>query len=285
MDLQALVSDLGGLAATHELYSAGATRWLLGEAVRTGQLTRVRQGWYCLPTTPEPLLSAARVGGRLGCVAAAKVFGLDVRGMPCLHVCVAPHDSRLRSQGDASRRLGEDRRDTVLHWGGRTRGGTRFTESPMGCLITMARCQSPERVVAAADSAIRRGLFTRREWLSAIDGLPPRLRLLLSEADGIAESITESVTLFRLRRLGLQLRQQVAIPGVGRVDFVLGELLIIEVDGRSFHIDRFDEDRQRDARLSIRGYRVLRFSYRQVFEQWGEVKAAILAATGRGDHH
>jgi very-short-patch-repair endonuclease len=148
----------------------------------------------------------------------------------------------------------------------------------------MATCQSPERVVAAADSAIRAGIITQRQWVAALRPLPLRLRLLLEEADGVAESITESVARFRLRRLGINLRQQVSVRGVGHVDFVIGGSLVIEVDGRAFHIDRFEEDRQRDALLSIRGYRVLRFSYRQVFERWGEVKGAILAASARGDH-
>ena len=285
MQLEAMVHGLGGLAATHELYAAGASRWALSSAARTGRLIRVRQGWYCLPDTAEPFVRAVRVGGRLGCVAAAHQHGLDVRGTPRLHVCVSSHESRLRNDRDKSRRLRDDRGDTVVHWGDRSRGGTRFAESALACLVTMARCQSPERVVAAANSAIRRRMMTRREWIDAIRDLPPRLRLLLSEADGVAESITESVALFRLRRLGLQLAQQVAIRGVGDVDFVLGERLVIEMDGRRYHVDKFEEDRRRDARLSILGYRVLRFSYRQVFENWGEVKAAILAATARGDHH
>ena len=258
---------------------------MLSYATRAGRLVRVRQGWYCLPDTPAPLMRAARVGGRLGCVAAAKEHGLDVRGVPRLHVCVGAHQSRLRSEHDKALRLRDDRSsDTVVHWGRRSDGGTRFRESPLACLVTMSRCQSPERVVAAADSAIRNRVFTRRQWLIAIKPLPLRLRTLLREADGVAESITESVVLFRLRRLGIRPRQQVSVRGVGDVDFVVGERLVIEVDGRKYHVDKFEDDRRRDARLSIRGYRVLRFSYRQVFERWGEVKAAILASTARGDH-
>jgi very-short-patch-repair endonuclease len=150
----------------------------------------------------------------------------------------------------------------------------------------MARCQSPERVFAAADSALRTRLLTRRQWRRAIRALPLRLQALLDDADGVAESITESVALFRLRRLGLHPRQQVAIAGVGTVDFLLGDRLVIEVDGRAFHNDenRFENDRRRDARLSARGYRVLRFSYTQVFERWSEVRAAILGALARCDH-
>ena len=285
MHIETTVNQLGGLAATHELLAAGATRWMLAKAARTGRLLRVRQGWYCLPDTPDPLVRAVRVGGRLGCVAAAHFHGLHVRGRPRTHVCVPRHDARLRTETDRTVRLSDQNlTNTVVHWGVTTSGGTRFAESPLGCLLTMARCQSPERTVAAADSAIRSRKITRRQWQAGIQSLPPKLRDLLDEANGVAESITESVALFRLHRLGLRLRQQVQIPGVGRVDALLGEHLVIELDGREFHADRFEEDRRRDALLSIRGYRVLRFNYRQVFERWGEVRAAILAATARGDH-
>lgn len=285
MDLHHEIRARGGSAATHELYTAGATRAMLAHAVRTGRLVRARQGWYCLPDAPKAQTQALRVGGRLGCIAAAKAHGLDVRGTPPLHVCVGTNVSRLRSESDPRLRLRNDRAsDAVVHWGAPSVGGNRLTESPLGCLVTMATCQSPERVVAAADSAIRAGIVTQRQWVAALRPLPLRLRLLLEEADGVAESITESVARFRLRRLGINLRQQVSVRGVGHVDFVIGGSLVIEVDGRAFHIDRFEEDRQRDALLSIRGYRVLRFSYRQVFERWGEVKGAILAAIARGDH-
>ena len=55
---------------------------------------------------------------------------------------------------------------------------------------------------------------------------------------------------------------------------------------REFH-DRestFERDRERDAHLSVLGHRVLRFSYRQVFERWHVVEAAVrggVTAAGR----
>lgn len=87
-----------------------------------------------------------------------------------------------------------------------------------------------------------------------------------------------------LGRIGF--RQQVDIPGVGRVDFLLGIRLVVEVDGAEFHTSRpsFEEDRRRDAVLSALGYRVLRFSYVQVERNWDQVAASILAALARGDH-
>jgi len=84
----------------------------------------------------------------------------------------------------------------------------------------------------------------------------------------------------------LPIRRQVRFAGLGRVDFLIGERLIIEVDGQEFH-DRessFEKDRKRDAVLSTLGYRVLRFSYWQVMGEWPLVVAAVMAAISRGDH-
>ena len=83
-----------------------------------------------------------------------------------------------------------------------------------------------------------------------------------------------------MRRHGLRVRQQVQI-GVDRVDVLIGDRLVIELDGREFH--DHDADRMRDARLSVRGYRVLRFSYWQVMNDWRAVEASVMASIARGD--
>lgn len=150
----------------------------------------------------------------------------------------------------------------------------------------MVFCQSVEIVVAAADSALRLGRISTAQWAALISELPRRLRRLLAQVDARSESITESLTRFRLQQLGIDTRPQVKIAGVGRVDLLIGSRLVVEVDGWQYHRDpeKFEADRRRDARLSARGYRVLRFSYRQVMGSWSEVKAAILGAIARGDH-
>jgi very-short-patch-repair endonuclease len=77
------------------------------------------------------------------------------------------------------------------------------------------------------------------------------------------------------------------VADVGRIDFLIGDKLVIEVDGAGFHSspESFERDRDRDAKLGIRGYRVLRFSYRQLTVTPGVVMLAITAAIARGDHH
>lgn len=287
MTLSHDIDHHGGLAATHELYSHGWTKRSLAAAIAAGEIVRVRQGWYLVASTPEEQRQAVRVGGRLGCVSAAKYLGLGVRSTEVVHVSAAPHVARLRSKFDKQLRL-EDVRSSgvIVHWNDSDVTGTRFSLGIRAALKQMCLCQSPEWVVAAADSALRLGFLTTSEWEEDIAGLPRRLRRLLARVDARAESIIESLTRFRLQQLGFSPSLQLPIRGVGRVDMVIGTRLIIEVDGYAYHSDpeAFEADRRRDARLSALGYHVLRFSYQQIMRHWSEVRAAITAAVARGDH-
>lgn len=287
MPLADEIRSRGGLAATHELLARGYTQRNLGYAAATGRIIRVRQGWYCLPDADNTLQEAVRVGGRLSCISGAEHHSLWVRKTTNLHVDVTPTASRLRSRTDKRIRLATlDSPMTVVHWNDDQSSGTRFALSARECLRRMTLCRPPEEVVAAVDSALRLGLISPRQWADDIRHLPPRLRRLLARVDERSESIIESITRFRLNYAGYEPRVQVRIVGVGRVDLVVGTRLVIELDGWGYHADRerFEADRRRDARLSARGYRVLRFSYRQVMDSWSEVRAAILAAVARGDH-
>jgi hypothetical protein len=55
--------------------------------------------------------------------------------------------------------------------------------------------------------------------------------------------------------------------------------LIIEVDGRDVHTTRraFEHDRRRDQRLSMLGWRVVRFTWRQVLCEPAAVAATVAA--------
>jgi very-short-patch-repair endonuclease len=86
-----------------------------------------------------------------------------------------------------------------------------------------------------------------------------------------------------LRSRNLRVRPQVWIPGVGRVDLLIGDRLVLELDGREWHQD-FERDRARDRALVARGYLVLRASYRQVLEDWPTIEAQIAEIVARRDH-
>jgi very-short-patch-repair endonuclease len=66
--------------------------------------------------------------------------------------------------------------------------------------------------------------------------------------------------------------------GAFLVDFLWAEnRLIVEVDGYEYHRGResFEADRARDAELAIRGFRVLRFTHRQVTEEPSRIARSV----------
>jgi very-short-patch-repair endonuclease len=196
-----------------------------------------------------------------------------------VHVAVERNACQLRRPRDAHARLREA--DALVHWRTRT-GGSRLTVDPIEAVLDLAACSGPELAAASAESLWRQRPHLAPRLLRAIAGLAEPFRWV----EGSCESGTEFLTRMRLGRRGIALRPQVVISDVGRVDFVLGERLVIEVDGAQYHTDpeQFEADRRRDAVLSSLGFRVLRFSYRQVMERWQEVEAAVIGARARGDH-
>ena len=278
----------GGLAATFELYRAGHTRRELSHAVSSRQILRVRQGWYSHPDTNPRFLEAARVGGRLTCLSGVGQHGIWQYPSTELHVAVQSHACRLRDPHRMTVRLAETTPpDVRVHWAAADAAGSRFLIDPIGCLADLILCQPAEITITAADSALRGRHITPAQWRNLLRRMPAARTPGLDQVEARCESGIESLTRFRLLPFGLDIRTQVPLSGVGRVDFVIGQRLVIEVDGAQYHTDpkKFEDDRRRDAVLSLLGYRVLRFSYRQVIHHWAQVEAAILAAVIRGDHH
>ncbi|GLK18879.1 endonuclease domain-containing protein [Herbiconiux flava] len=90
----------------------------------------------------------------------------------------------------------------------------------------------------------------------------------------------------RIRSRRKRLRSQVQIEGVGRVDLLLGDRLVLELDGYRWHSSRtgFEEDRHRDLELARRGYRVLRLSWRQVTFDWDAYEGVTMRLVRAGEH-
>lgn len=277
----------GGVAATHELLTDGHTSHSLTRAVRRGEVIRARQGHYCVPQLSEQQTRALRVGGRLTGLAAASELGLWTPRSHELRVAVGTNARGLRSPDNARARLSK-RADaaTRASWTPPRPRGTRSLVDPLECVLHVARRHPAATAFAVIESALQQGVISRSEWRRGLRTLPTAQRRALGSADSASESGGESLLRFRVLALGFELRQQVAVPNVGDVDFLIGDGLVIEVDGAQFHTarDDFEEDRRRDAVLAAAGYRVLRFSYTQVLKRWPEVEAAIRAAVARGDH-
>lgn len=276
--LTELAAERGGLIPTYRLRQCGLSPRRIAALCHAGRLLRVRQGWYVLPGLPRSAVEAVRVGGQLTCHHALEAHGVWVVRDARLHVAVDHDATQLRTTHDPTRRRDCADARVRVHWRRASTATTSIVSPLEDALDDYARCAPREHLAASVDSALHQRLLNPRHRLArqfSADGVI-----------GVCESGIETIFWLRMLRHRLPIARQVRFPGLGRVDFLLGERLIIEVDGEEFHDTEsiFESDRQRDAHLSTLGYRVLRFSYRLVMREWPLVEAAVLAAVSRGDH-
>ena len=74
------------------------------------------------------------------------------------------------------------------------------------------------------------------------------------------------------------MRRHVEIPGVGEVDFLVEDCLVVETDGES-HLEprQVKKDRGRNNASLVGGYLVLRFGYDDVVHHPERMVAQVLA--------
>jgi len=255
--------------AFSELRDAGLSRGSIDRAVRERSLLRVRRGWYATPDVDADVLHAVRCGGSLTCSRALRAHGVWVAAAAPLHVRVAP----------ASHLLAPAPRVHFLS--GTSRNGVDDVET---ALAVAARCLPFEHAVCAIDSALNRGLTTSAALEAA--WATPGGRRLLADTDRRSESGLETLARLRLRSRRLRVRVQVLIAGVGRVDLIVGDRLVIELDGDRWHstAEQREEDRRRDSALVARGYLVMRAGYQRVMHDWRGFEGEILTIVRRDEH-
>ena len=268
-------ADSGGVARTAELFRAGVDAYSLKAAVRSGVVTRVREGVFATRETPAEVVSAAAHGGVLGCVNRIREAGLWMLDGDDGRV----HVSMVRN--GRSRIHVECR--CLVHWSGHE--SERGRSTLVDALAQVLACRGEETFFTALESAMRRGIVDPAALDRVRARVPKMHRWLIDFARWNADSGLESLLRLRLHRIGLELDSQVEVPGVGRVDFVLGERLVLEVDGVPGHADTAasrHKDLVRDAVAAAHGLVTLRFDYALVVHDWPLVESAILAAVARG---
>src|SRR6218665_2017110 len=270
-----VLHSLGRMARTSELKRWGVTEAELTRAVRAGEVQRPRQGVYALPEHDDVLTHAAAHGGVVGCCEAGVLHGLWILAVPEQHHIWLGRTSTPRKICDECR----------VHWddGVATVG---LLPSVANVLLQIAICADEDTFFAALESALRRSLLSPGDMAWLWHHLPVRRRWLLGFARADADSGLESLIRLRMRRLGVEMRSQVWIRTVGEVDFLIGDRLIIEADGRENHERETErsKDLRRDAAAAALGYTTLRFTYAMIVHEWAIVEAAILGALARSAH-
>lgn len=248
------------------LLEFGWTRHAVREALARGTLRRVARGWYDAGGCSSDELTAAAVGGRIGCLTGLRDLGVWVP--PTSH----PHIITPRWQPPGA--------TTVCHALPRDADwpATTISYDLVECLRQVMSHHDVETSLIVLESACNLRFVSRGVVAALVAECPKPTAEQLARFDPRAESGSETRVRLFLGRLGFRVRPQVRIPGVGRVDLLVGQSLIIECDSHAHHTgeSRYRADRSRDLSATARGYRVVRLTWEQIFLTWPETQALLL---------
>jgi len=256
----------------------------MAAAVHAGLLIRPRTGVYVLPDTSAVTLEALSHCGAIACLTAARDYGLwtlDDGEQEKPHTWVDPAHHPVRFSVDPETMTASC---CVFHRDDAVDPPALHRVGIVHCLVQILGCRGQEAFFAALESALRKRLLRKADRVRLRASVPERDRWLVDFARPDADSGLESLLRLRLHRHGILLAAQVAIPGVGTVDFVIGDCLILEADGATHDGDSRHTDRVRDAVAMSLGFSTLRFDSAMILHEWELVEAAILAALGRDLH-
>lgn len=271
-ELGAWLTAAGGVAHRDDILTAGFTDYAILLLMQSRSARRIRRSWIASIDAPVDLVRAATLGGRLTCASATARNGLWAPTKSAGHIGVAHNSRAVAPVG------------MTLHWArGPAPVRRRALVDPVeNVLFHVARCLPRADALAVWESALRTGHDLA--YLSGIRWRSAAAAELLAALSTLSGSGIESHFVAGVRRMGLTVRQQVSLDGHD-VDAVIGERLVVQVDGFRHHqANQRRADIRDDARLVLRGYTVLRFDWKQILFDWPYVEATIRGAVAQGRH-
>lgn len=237
-----------------------------------GLIVSPARGRYCLPTADEAQQAAARLTAVVALRSAAACHGWEM--------AVQPDVPELMVR--RGRKLVPDQRSAIsVHWTNLADDQVHDgVTTPLRTVLDCARILPFTEALAIADSALRHGDVTPEE-LAAIDvrgAGASAVRRVLRHADARAANPFESVLRALCIDADLDVEPQASLDlGTGEVrpDLVCRLLgLVIEADSWTFHASRkaHRRDCARYNLLTLRGWRVLRFTWEQVMHEQAYVR-------------
>lgn len=260
-----------GVARTSTLLSHGWSRHDIAQALQAGRLERPRHGWVALPTADPELIMAATHGVLLSCITQTKRLGIWLRQDQGRHLAVRHAGSGTRPPG------------STLHWHAPLvpRDPDTLVDPLENALNAVAHCQPFEEAVAIWDSALNKQLID----FAKLASLPFRgqSKQVLSQVSQFADSGLESYVRQRIKWLRLRVVAQAWVLG-HRVDFLIGDRLILQIDGKHHVGAQRGSDNRHDAELALRGYHVIRVTYAQLLFDWPAVQQLLMDSIAQGKH-
>jgi very-short-patch-repair endonuclease len=259
-----------GVVSYSQLRAAGMSQPTVSRRAKAGRLHAVHRAVYAVGHTKLSF------EGR--CMAAVLALGegaaISHRSAAALWRMLPPQDGpiEITVPGDGGR---EKREGIEVHRSCTLIAGISILRNGIRLTKAARTLQDLQRVASAETyrSAVRRALD---------------LRLISSEQLGSEDELTRSELerVFRslCRRHRLPQPEVNARVGPYEVDFLWRDRrLIVETDGfrHHGHRDAFESDRAKDACLQSEGFRVLRFTYRQVTDASADVAASLRRLLGQ----
>lgn len=236
------------------------SRRALRDLVEEGAVVE-RVGVVFAPGTDWPLIACRMLGGLLTCHSALAYYSLPELPHPgTVHVAIPSSRGRVRSLGGV----------VVHREPARWPPGMSPPVAPPRLLVArMLRCAEEIPAVVVADAALRRGLVSRAELAAMLrsnrSGGPLGHRRL-ARCREKARSPIESIARLELEDAGHSVEVGVDVPGVGEVDMLVDDRLLVETDGYQFHSSKGDwsNDRRREQGLIAQGRLWVRLTYDDV---------------------
>lgn len=168
-----------------------------------------------------------------------------------------------------------------------------LTTSAVRTVVDIGASANPQSVARCLDSALRRKLFSAWEVRAFVARVarPGRtgvgtIRPLIEERltwQGLTESDLEDAFLRVMEESPCPMpKTQYVLEDrgefIGRYDFAYPRMMaLIETDSESFHMDpvSFQRDREKQNRAQMLGWTVYRFTWRQLVDDPGSVRAVI----------
>lgn len=266
MDIINFLQSRRGAATTRTLLTAGFTRRMLANAVMDGRATRLHRGVYTSKEADLDVVAAFRADGLLTCVTAARFYRLWTLGDPgSLHMSCS---------------TGQARRGVVHHGACLHPAHPYLPVAGVGdVLIHALRCLPELEALVMVQSAVSQALLSTSFLRSKLPGnrngrVRGTLDLVLPRADSLLEVLAHT----HFTRAGLRVRMHVDVPGVGEVDCVVNECLIVELDGGT-HLEgkQVKKDQYRNNAGMRGGFLSLHYYYVDVVHHPERMVAEVLA--------
>ena len=289
-----------GVFSSAQAHRFGLSNQELFRLVRRGRLVRLGHGSFVLPSALDGLSPAARFVQLVRGVVLAR----PVRSWASHHAALAVHGLPLHGVDttavDVCGVVARRSRSSRLEVHPLPRGepcqvvqGIRVVSVALAVVQVSARSVSAGLV--AVDAALHAGLVDGAALTAAVEraSLGPRQRAkvaaVLAMADRRCESAGESLTRMLLTGLALRVRSQVALHDhlglIGRVDFLVGDRVVVEFDGLVKYAgadgrEALAAEKRREDRLRAAGYEVVRLTWPDL-ERPEQVARSIRQAMGR----